>query len=215
MCHRPKTKFDMGVRTRDECHFFHQRIVDHPNGCVVVTLLAYVKNYKAVVYLQNQHISFPLSGPSSRMRRTSFVTCGRDPVRRVRPRGRSHAVFYPGHFIRHLPRGDHVQNERVRAQNSSNCDTLSALLRSSQHINNTVSTSNTVLKKKLYIYLKKVLPFLEDKKQIQKINHFKKMFNRITIYGGYVSCICIYISKYTIMKLCSVYVIRRHVRYFM
>ena len=76
----------------------------------------------------------------------TFGICGRDPVRRVWPRGRSHAGFYPGHVIRHLPRGDHVRNERVRAQNSSNCDTLSALLRSSQHINNTVSTSNTVLK---------------------------------------------------------------------
>ena len=148
-------------------------------------------------------MSFKLSGPSSRMRRTTDGSGGGDPVRRVRPRGRSHAGFYRGHARRPLPRGDHVRNEGVRAQNSSNCDTLSALLRSSQHINKAVSTSNTVLQKQLYTFLKKVLPLLEDKKQIQTISHFKNMFSHITIYGGYVSRI--YVSKYTILKLCSVY----------
>ena len=58
MDHRPKTEFDVGLRTRDECHFFHQRIVDRPSGGVNVTLLAYVKNNKAVLGLQNNMFLF-------------------------------------------------------------------------------------------------------------------------------------------------------------
>ena len=116
-----------------------------PNGCVGMTLPAYVKNNKPVIGPQKQHMSFPLSGPSSRMRCTLIGTGGGDAVRRVRPRGRSLAGFYRGHVRGPLSRGDHVRNEPVRAENSSNCDTLSALLRSSQHINNTVSMSNAWL----------------------------------------------------------------------
>ena len=44
----------MGMRTRDQCHLFINSIINHPIGCVGVTLPIYVKKNKAVISLERE-----------------------------------------------------------------------------------------------------------------------------------------------------------------